>query len=151
MNGVTMNGASGSESDQDSDSDEFGQEPLPEGADGAQGGLPSMEHRRKQASGAPEPLEPELVTLSLLPRSQWQSLVHLDAIKVGGVASSGLSCCVLSGVGCCGGWQDRVAMLQWVSGGYWHRQIASSGCHQWELLIAVWSQLLCDLGRTGRQ
>lgn len=32
--------------------------------------------------GAPQPLEPELVTLSLLPRSQWQTLVHLDAIKV---------------------------------------------------------------------
>lgn len=33
-------------------------------------------------AGAPQPLEPELVTLSLLPRSQWQTLVHLDAIKV---------------------------------------------------------------------
>lgn len=33
-------------------------------------------------TGAPQPLEPELVTLSLLPRSQWQTLVHLDAIKV---------------------------------------------------------------------
>lgn len=103
MNGVTMNGAPGSDSDQDSDSDEFGQEPLPEGVSGPQGGVPSMEHRHKQASGAPEPLEPELVTLSLLPRSQWQSLVHLDAIKVGGVAFSGLSCHVSGEVGCCGG------------------------------------------------
>lgn len=32
-------------------------------------------------TGAPLPLEPHLVTLSLLPRSQWQSLVHLEAIK----------------------------------------------------------------------
>ncbi|GAX75096.1 hypothetical protein CEUSTIGMA_g2540.t1 [Chlamydomonas eustigma] len=32
-------------------------------------------------TGAPQPLAPELVTLSLLPRSQWQSLMHLDAIK----------------------------------------------------------------------
>ena len=29
--------------------------------------------------------------------------------------------------------------------------VASSGCHQWGLSIAVWSQLLCDLGETGRQ
>lgn len=35
-----------------------------------------------RGAGAPQPLEPELVTLSLLPRSQWQTLVHLDAIKV---------------------------------------------------------------------
>jgi hypothetical protein len=34
------------------------------------------------ASGAPVPLHPALVTLALLPRSQWQGLVHLDAIKV---------------------------------------------------------------------
>ncbi|EIE21950.1 WD40 repeat-like protein [Coccomyxa subellipsoidea C-169] len=33
------------------------------------------------ASGAPVPLHPALVTLALLPRSQWQGLVHLDAIK----------------------------------------------------------------------
>ena len=37
------------------------------------------------AVGQPElagPWAPELVTLSMLPRSVWQSLVHLDAIKV---------------------------------------------------------------------
>lgn len=34
-------------------------------------------------TGAPAPLAPSLVTLSLLPRSQWQSLVHLEAIQVG--------------------------------------------------------------------
>jgi hypothetical protein len=33
------------------------------------------------SSGAPEPLEHSLVTLSLLPRAQWQSLVALEAIK----------------------------------------------------------------------
>ena len=37
--------------------------------------------RRDAVTGAPQPLAPQLVTLSLLPRSQWQSLVHLDAIK----------------------------------------------------------------------
>ncbi|KAI8469981.1 MAG: WD40-repeat-containing domain protein [Monoraphidium minutum] len=31
--------------------------------------------------GAPVPLAPELVTLSLLPRAQWETLLHLDAIK----------------------------------------------------------------------
>ena len=33
------------------------------------------------SSGAPAPLAPSLLTLSLLPRSQWESLVHLEAIK----------------------------------------------------------------------
>ena len=37
---------------------------------------------RRDASGAPVPLHPALLTLALLPRSQWQGLVHLDAIKV---------------------------------------------------------------------
>lgn len=32
--------------------------------------------------GGPLPLAPELVTLSMLPRSQWQGLIHLDVIKV---------------------------------------------------------------------
>ncbi|KAK9819682.1 hypothetical protein WJX72_001066 [[Myrmecia] bisecta] len=35
----------------------------------------------RDASGAPQPLTPQLVTLSMLPRTQWQNLVHLDAIK----------------------------------------------------------------------
>ncbi len=81
MNGVTLNGALQSDTDPDSDSDEFGQEPAAE-AGGSQAAGATLEHRHKQASGSPQPLEPELVTLSLLPRSQWQSLVHLDAIKV---------------------------------------------------------------------
>lgn len=42
---------------------------------------PLAYERLDPVTGAPEPLAPELVTLSLLPRSQWQSLVHLEAIK----------------------------------------------------------------------
>ena len=38
--------------------------------------------RRDVLKGALHPLAPQLATLSLLlPRSQWQSLVHLDAVK----------------------------------------------------------------------
>lgn len=37
---------------------------------------------REHAPGSPAALSPDLVTLALLPRSQWQGLVHLDAIKV---------------------------------------------------------------------
>lgn len=37
---------------------------------------------RTAKDGGPAPLSPDLVTLALLPRSQWQGLVHLDAIKV---------------------------------------------------------------------
>jgi hypothetical protein len=42
-------------------------------------GRSETEHR--DGSGGPAPLHPSLVTLALLPRSQWQGLVHLDAIK----------------------------------------------------------------------
>ena len=38
-------------------------------------------YERRDASGAPRPLAPSLVTLSMLPRPQWQTLVHLDAIQ----------------------------------------------------------------------
>ena len=38
-------------------------------------------YSRKDAAGAPLPLAPEMVTLSLLPRTQWLNLVHLDTIK----------------------------------------------------------------------
>lgn len=31
---------------------------------------------------APQPLLPHLVTMSMLPKAQWQTLVHLDAIRV---------------------------------------------------------------------
>lgn len=37
----------------------------------------------RDGAGAPAPLAPQLVTLSMLPRTQWQNLVHLDTIKVG--------------------------------------------------------------------
>ena len=37
---------------------------------------------RLAADGVPVALSPGLITLALLPRSQWQGLVHLDAIKV---------------------------------------------------------------------
>lgn len=34
------------------------------------------------SAGAPVPLLPELATLSMLPRTQWLNLVHLDTIKI---------------------------------------------------------------------
>jgi len=43
---------------------------------------PAVYERTAAAGGgAPAPLSPELVTLSLLPRAQWETLLHLDAIK----------------------------------------------------------------------
>lgn len=42
---------------------------------------PVYERRGPAGGGAPLPLSPELVTLSLLPRAQWETLLHLDAIK----------------------------------------------------------------------
>ena len=36
----------------------------------------------KQSLGPPTPLLPHLITLSMLPKTQWQNLIHLDAIKV---------------------------------------------------------------------
>ena len=35
----------------------------------------------KDTSGAPVPLVPHLITMSMLPRTQWLNLVHLDTIK----------------------------------------------------------------------
>jgi U3 small nucleolar RNA-associated protein 21 len=35
----------------------------------------------RDRAGAPVPLVPHLATLSMLPRTQWQNLVHLDTIK----------------------------------------------------------------------
>lgn len=54
----------------------------PGGPGGGPGAPETLEYERRDAGGAPVPLEPALVTLALLPRSQWQSLVHLDAITV---------------------------------------------------------------------
>ncbi|GBF88408.1 hypothetical protein Rsub_01120 [Raphidocelis subcapitata] len=48
----------------------------------AAAGVPAVYERTDTASGgAPAPLAPQLVTLSLLPRAQWETLLHLDAIK----------------------------------------------------------------------
>jgi hypothetical protein len=45
-------------------------------------GTSGRERGEMDAGRPPRPLHPSLVTLALLPRSQWQGLVHLDAIKV---------------------------------------------------------------------
>ncbi|WIA17803.1 hypothetical protein OEZ85_009315 [Tetradesmus obliquus] len=49
-----------------------------------QGGKQQQQQRQQDktdSSGAPAPLGPNLATLSLLPRSQWENLLHLDTIK----------------------------------------------------------------------
>ena len=69
------------------DSDEGGSEEASAAA-GAEAPPPGQgRYARLDAAGAPVPLEPELVTLGMLPRSQWQGLVHLETIKVGPWAS----------------------------------------------------------------
>ena len=80
---ATPNGLPQTDSESDSDSVDFAQDPAQEAAmqDGEDGS--NSAYNSRQPSGAPQPLDPQLVTLSLLPRSQWQSLVHLEAIKVG--------------------------------------------------------------------
>lgn len=55
----------------------------PGGSEAVSGEGPVAWYRRRDRTGAPAPLAPQLLTLSLLPRTQWQSLMHLDAIKVG--------------------------------------------------------------------
>lgn len=79
---VTLNGLPQTDSDLDSDSDGYAPDPSQEAAEQTSGADVAFPYNSQQPSGAPQPLEPQLVTLSLLPRSQWQSLVHLDAIKV---------------------------------------------------------------------
>ncbi|KXZ46113.1 hypothetical protein GPECTOR_47g391 [Gonium pectorale] len=55
-------------------------ETRPEG--GGEGDSPPAAYSlRDPVSGAPLPLAPELVTLSLLPRSHWDSLAHIELIK----------------------------------------------------------------------
>ena len=39
-------------------------------------------YEARRADGTPQPHTPGLLTLSLLPRTQWHNLAHLDAIKV---------------------------------------------------------------------
>lgn len=52
-----------------------------EGGGAAQGAGAAAAHERTDAAGAPLPLTPSLVTLSLLPRTQWENLMHLEVIK----------------------------------------------------------------------
>ncbi|KAL6759017.1 WD40 repeat-like protein [Haematococcus lacustris] len=57
---------------------------LPSLAGGSQASSTKGEAGQKldvRGSGAPQPLAPSMVTLSLLPRAQWQSLVQLEEIK----------------------------------------------------------------------
>ena len=57
--------------------------PLETGGSSAAGGAEEASTSgRLAADGSPVALSPGLITLALLPRSQWQGLVHLDAIKV---------------------------------------------------------------------
>lgn len=49
--------------------------------DGEAAEAPERRYDSTSGAGAPAPLAPALVTLSLLPRPQWHNLVHLDAIK----------------------------------------------------------------------
>jgi len=57
--------------------------PLPEtDAEHAAAGQEANTSGRMRMDGSHAALSPDLVTLALLPRSQWQGLVHLDAIKV---------------------------------------------------------------------
>lgn len=51
MNGVMLNGAPQSESDPDSDSDEFGQEPDTPDMTTTQASAATLQHSRKQPSG----------------------------------------------------------------------------------------------------
>jgi U3 small nucleolar RNA-associated protein 21 len=62
----------GSASDSDADSD---------GGAAAADPAAGAAYARRDAAGAPTPLAPRLITLSMLPRAQWMNLVHLDAIK----------------------------------------------------------------------
>lgn len=43
--------------------------------------LEHAQYRTLDKAGAPLPLVPELVTLSLLPEAQWKTLIHIDTIK----------------------------------------------------------------------
>uniref|UniRef100_A0A383VCR0 Small-subunit processome Utp21 domain-containing protein n=1 Tax=Tetradesmus obliquus TaxID=3088 RepID=A0A383VCR0_TETOB len=52
-----------------------------EAAAAAAAAVAAAAYRQTDSSGAPAPLGPNLATLSLLPRSQWENLLHLDTIK----------------------------------------------------------------------
>lgn len=136
---ATPNGLPQTDSSLDSDSDDFAQDSAQEAAmqDGEDGS--NSAYNSRQPSGAPQPLEPQLVTLSLLPRSQWQSLVHLEAIKVGqltceltyvclammllfSVFAQQVLCCVSSAKG-------RAIGKGWVRSGIEHMQLLCMGSH----------------------
>ncbi len=85
---VRMAGASSS--DDDDDSELFGSDSEDEeastaaAADAAAAAAaagPAPHERLDGVTGAPQPLTPSLATLSLLPRSKWENLLHLDLIK----------------------------------------------------------------------
>lgn len=82
----------------------------------------------RDAAGAPQPLTPQLVTLSMLPRTQWQNLVHLDTIKV------------RTDWECCSGWWLGARMsLCWWTG--------SIACRQ----HVLWSMVVCSSLCADRQ
>jgi U3 small nucleolar RNA-associated protein 21 len=73
--GGKRRGADGQESDDDEEDD----------AAAAAAAAPTPAHEaRDPRTGAPRPLAPRLATLSLLPRAQVDSLLHLDAIRARG-------------------------------------------------------------------
>lgn len=63
----------------DSESDEGG--PSGAGTSGDTAASAEKAYEARDASGAPRPLVPQLATLSMLPRTQWENLQHLEAIK----------------------------------------------------------------------
>ncbi len=79
-------GALGDDTDEDSGSDLSDSEGEEAGEAAAAAGVNAdpaagAAYSRRDKTGAPVPLAPEMVTFSLLPRTQWLNLVHLDAIK----------------------------------------------------------------------
>ena len=96
-------GASDSEGEEGSEgtSSSEGEEEGAGGGGGAAAGAATeatAAHERRDGAGAPVPLMPSMLTLSLLPRTQWENLMHLDVIKVGG-ASGVVGVCVGMGGG----------------------------------------------------
>lgn len=88
-NVVSGRGFEAEESDSSYQSDEESDESARRGLEGSgatSGTLPQVdlanaEYAAKDSSGAPVPLVPHLITMSMLPRTQWLNLVHLETIK----------------------------------------------------------------------
>eukprot|EP00798_Chlamydomonas_sp_ICE-L_P015273 gene15273-21355_t len=77
-----MDGEEAGSSSDDADSSEGSEEEAKEEVKAAVAEDVKRSYEQKDPrSGAPQPLSPALVTLSLLPKAQWQSLIHLEAIK----------------------------------------------------------------------